>query len=99
MSEEQKPKEEALTLDDIQRIIVGDEKYKVLNVINGIIRENVSLRKQVEALTAKPSEEDQKYVFQLDVLHVFLLDLPNENQELVYWLRSCRHLLWPPTFF
>ena len=60
MSEEQKPKEEALTLDDIQRIIVGDEKYKVLNVINGIIRENVSLRKQVEALTAKPNGEDQK---------------------------------------
>ena len=60
MSEEQKPKEEALTLDDIQRIIVGDEKYKVLNVINSIIRENVSLRKQVEALTAKPSGEDQK---------------------------------------
>ena len=60
MSEEQKPKEEPLTLDDIQRIIVGDEKYKVLNVINGIIRENSSLRKQVEALTAKPSGEDQK---------------------------------------
>ena len=60
MSEEQKPKEEALTLDDIQRIIVGDEKYKVLNVINSIIRENVSLRKQVEALTAKPNGEDQK---------------------------------------
>ena len=60
MSEEQKPKEEALPLDDIQRIIVGDEKYKVLNVINGIIRENVSLRKQVEALTAKPNGEDQK---------------------------------------
>ena len=60
MSEEQKPKEEPLTIDDIQRIIVGDEKYKVLNVINGIIRENSSLRKQVEALTAKPSGEDQK---------------------------------------
>ena len=60
MSEEQKPKEEPLTIDDIQRIIVGDEKYKVLNVINGIIRENASLRKQVEALTAKPSGEDQK---------------------------------------
>ncbi len=60
MSEEQKPKEEALTLDDIQRIIVGDEKYKVLNIMNGLIRENTSLRKQVEALTAKPSEEDQK---------------------------------------
>jgi|TARA_R100000152_G_C6777123_1_gene206763 hypothetical protein len=60
MSEEQKPKEEPLTIDDIQRIIVGDEKYKVLNVINGIIRENVSLRKQVEALTAKPNGEDQK---------------------------------------
>ena len=60
MSEEQKPKEEPLTIDDIQRIIVGDEKYKVLNVINGIIRENVSLRKQVEALTTKPSGEDQK---------------------------------------
>ena len=58
MSEEQKPKEEPLTLDDIQRIIVGDEKYKVLNIINGIVRENVSLRKQVEALTAKPSGED-----------------------------------------
>jgi hypothetical protein len=29
-------------------------------VINGIIRENASLRKQVEALTAKPSGEDQK---------------------------------------
>ena len=60
MSEEQTPKEEILTIDDIQRIIVGDEKYKVLNVINGIIRENASLRKQVEALTAKPSGEDQK---------------------------------------
>ena len=60
MSEEQTPKEEILTIDDIQRIIVGDEKYKVLNVINGIIRENVSLRKQVEALTAKPNGEDQK---------------------------------------
>ncbi len=60
MSEEQIPKEEPLTIDDIQRIIVGDEKYKVLNVINGIIRENVSLRKQVEALTAKPNGEDQK---------------------------------------
>ena len=36
MSEEQTPKEEPLTIDDIQRIIVGDEKYKVLNVINGI---------------------------------------------------------------
>ena len=60
MSEEQTSKEEPLTIDDIQRIIVGDEKYKVLNVINGIIRENVSLRKQVEALTAKPSGEDQK---------------------------------------
>ena len=47
MSEEQTPKEEPLTIDDIQRIIVGDEKYKVLNVINGIIRENVSLRKPV----------------------------------------------------
>lgn len=60
MSEEQKPKEEALTLDDIQRIIVGDEKYKVLNIMNGLIRENTSLRKQVEALTAKPNGEDQK---------------------------------------
>ena len=60
MSEEQTPKEEPLTIDDIQRIIVGDEKYKVLNVINGIIRENVSRRKQVEALTAKPNGEDQK---------------------------------------
>ena len=60
MSEEQTPKEEILTIDDIQRIIVGDDKYKVLNVINSIIRENVSLRKQVEALTAKPSGEDQK---------------------------------------
>ena len=60
MSEEQTPKEEPLTIDDIQRIIVGDEKYKVLNVINGIIREHVSLRKQVEALTAKPNGEDQK---------------------------------------
>ena len=60
MSEEQTPKEEPLTIDDIQRIIVGDEKYKVLNVINSIIRENVSLRKQVEALTAKPNGEDQK---------------------------------------
>ena len=60
MSEEQTSKEEPLTIDDIQRIIVGDEKYKVLNVINGIIRENVSLRKQVEALTAKPNGEDQK---------------------------------------
>ena len=60
MSEEQKPKEEALTLDDIQRIIVGDEKYKVLNIMNGLIRENASLRKQVEALTAKPNGEDQK---------------------------------------
>ena len=60
MSEEQTPKEEILTIDDIQRIIVGDDKYKVLNVINGIIRENVSLRKQVEALTAKPNGEDQK---------------------------------------
>tara|TARA_B100000424_G_scaffold218435_1_gene176759 strand:+ start:67 stop:249 length:183 start_codon:yes stop_codon:yes gene_type:complete len=60
MSEEQTPKEEALTIDDIQRIIVGDEKYKVLNIMNGLIRENASLRKQVEALTAKPSGEDQK---------------------------------------
>ena len=60
MSEEQTPKEETLTIDDIQRIIVGDEKYKVLNIMNGLIRENTSLRKQVEALTAKPSEEDQK---------------------------------------
>ena len=60
MSEEQTPKEEILTIDDIQRIIVGDDKYKVLNVINSIIRENVSLRKQVEALTAKPNGEDQK---------------------------------------
>ena len=60
MSEEQKPKEEPLTIDDIHRIIIGEDKYKVLNVINGIIRENVSLRKQVEALTAKPNGEDQK---------------------------------------
>ena len=60
MSEEQTPKEEILTIDDIQRIIVGDEKYKVLNIMNGLIRENTSLRKQVEALTAKPNGEDQK---------------------------------------
>ena len=60
MSEEQTPQEKPLTIDDIQRIIVGDEKYKVLNIMNGLIRENTSLRKQVEALTAKPSEEDQK---------------------------------------
>ena len=60
MSEEQTPKEEPLTIDDIQRIIVGDEKYKVLNIMNGLIRENTSLLKQVVALTAKPSEEDQK---------------------------------------
>ena len=60
MSEEQTPKEEPLTIDDIQRFIVGGEKYKVLNVVNGIIRENVSLRKQVKASTAKANGEDQK---------------------------------------
>ena len=60
MSEELEPKETTLTIDDIQRIIVGEEKYKVLNIMNGLIRENTSLRKQVEALTAKPNGEDQK---------------------------------------
>ena len=60
MSEEQTPKEEILTIDDIQRIIVGEDKYKVINVVNGLIKENSSLRKQVEALTAKPNGEDQK---------------------------------------
>jgi len=60
MAEEIPPKEEALTIEDIQRIIVGDEKFKVLNIINGIVRENVSLRKQIETLTAKPNGEDQK---------------------------------------
>ena len=60
MSEELEPKETTLTIDDIQRIIVGEEKYKVLNIINGLIRENTSLKKQIEALTVKPSGEDQK---------------------------------------
>ena len=60
MSEEQTPKEEPLTIDDIHRIIIGEDKYKVINVVNGLIKENSSLRKQVEALTAKPNGEDQK---------------------------------------
>ena len=60
MSEEQTPQEKPLTIDDIHRIITGEDKYKVINVVNGLIRENSSLRKQVEALTAKPNGEDQK---------------------------------------
>ena len=60
MSEEQTPQEKPLTIDDIHRIIIGEEKYKVINVVNGLIKENSSLRKQVEALTAKPNGEDQK---------------------------------------
>ena len=60
MSEEQTPQEKPLTIDDIHRIIIGGDKYKVINVVNGLIKENSSLRKQVEALTAKPSGEDQK---------------------------------------
>ena len=60
MSEELEPKETTLTIDDIQRIIIGEDKYKVINIVNGLIKENSSLRKQVKALTAKPSEEDQK---------------------------------------
>ena len=60
MSEEQTPQEKPLTIDDIHRIIIGEDKYKGINVVNGLIKENSSLRKQVEALTAKPSGEDQK---------------------------------------
>jgi|TARA_R100001163_G_C5025344_1_gene167032 hypothetical protein len=60
MSEEQTPQEKPLTIDDIHRIIIGEDKYKVINVVNGLIKENSSLRKQVEALTAKPNGEDQK---------------------------------------
>ena len=60
MAEEQTLKEEPLTKDDIHRIIIGEDKYKVLNIINGLIRENTSLKKQIEALTVKPSGEDQK---------------------------------------
>ena len=60
MSEEQTPQEKPLTIDDIHRIIIGEDKYKVINVVNGLIKENASLRKQVEALTAKPNGEDQK---------------------------------------
>ena len=60
MSEEQTPQEKPLTIDDIHRIIIGEDKYKVINVVNGLIKENTSLRKQVEALTAKPNGEDQK---------------------------------------
>ena len=60
MSEEQTPQEKPLTIDDIHRIIIGEDKYKVINVVNGLIKENSSLRKQVEALTDKPNGEDQK---------------------------------------
>jgi len=60
MSEEQTPQEKPITIDDIHRIIIGEDKYKVINIVNGLIKENASLRKQVEALTAKPSGEDQK---------------------------------------
>ena len=60
MSEEQTPQEKPLTIDDIHRIIIGEDKNKVINVVNGLIKENSSLRKQVEALTAKPNGEDQK---------------------------------------
>ena len=60
MSEVQTPQEKPLTIDDIHRIIIGEDKYKVINVVNGLIKENSSLRKQVEALTAKPNGEDQK---------------------------------------
>lgn len=60
MSEEQTPQEKPLTIDDIHRIIIGEDKYKVINVVNGLIKENSSLRKQIEALTAKPNGEDQK---------------------------------------
>ena len=60
MSEEQTPQEKPLTIDDIHRIIIGEDKYKVINVVNGLLKENSSLRKQVEALTAKPNGEDQK---------------------------------------
>ena len=60
MSEEQTPQEKPLTIDDIHRIIIGEDKYKVINVVNGLIKETSSLRKQVEALTAKPNGEDQK---------------------------------------
>ena len=60
MSEEQTPQEKPLTIDDIHRIIIGEDKYKVINVVNGLIKEYSSLRKQIEALTAKPSGEDQK---------------------------------------
>ena len=55
MSEEQTPQEKPLTIDDIHRIIIGEDKYKVINVVNGLIKENSSLRKQVEALNAKPN--------------------------------------------
>ena len=60
MSEEQTPQEKPITIDDIHRIIIGEDKYKVINIVNGLIKENSSLRKQVEALTSKPSGEDQK---------------------------------------
>ena len=60
MSEEQTTQEKPLTIDDIHRIIIGEDKYKVINVVNGLIKENSSLRKQIEALTVKPSGEDQK---------------------------------------
>ncbi len=60
MTEQEKNQEPPLTLDDVQRIIVGDDKYKVLNIVNGLVRENSSLKKQIEALTTKPSGEDQK---------------------------------------
>ena len=32
MSEEQTPQEKPLTIDDIHRIIIGEDKYKVINV-------------------------------------------------------------------
>ena len=61
MSEEQTPQEKPLTIDDIHRIIIGEDKYKVINVVNGLNKRKLHLYvKQVEALTAKPSGEDQK---------------------------------------
>ena len=59
MSEEQTPQEGKIGRAN-KEYGIGEDKYKVINVVNGLIKENSSLRKQVEALTAKPNGEDQK---------------------------------------
>mgnify|MGYP003129795328 CR=1 FL=1 len=52
--------EKTLSMEDIQRIIIGEERYKVLNLFNSLLKENAALKKQVEVLTEKPvNGEDQ----------------------------------------